>query len=110
MYYTSVNTVRETRLMSKAEIIRILKDFKKTRANDYGIVEIGIFGSVARGEDTRASDIDIVVRMARQDLFNIIGIKQELEEILHNQVDIISYREKMNLLLKKRIDRDAIYV
>ncbi len=96
--------------MSKAEIIRILKDFKKTRANDYGIVEIGIFGSVARGEDTRASDIDIVVRMARQDLFNIIGIKQELEEILHNQVDIISYREKMNLLLKKRIDRDAIYV
>jgi predicted nucleotidyltransferase len=34
----------------------------------------------------------------------------ELEELMHVHVDIINYREKMNSFLKKRIDREAVYV
>ena len=41
---------------------------------------------------------------------NMIGIKQDLEETLHTNVDVISYREKMNTFLKNRIDKEAIYV
>jgi len=40
----------------------------------------------------------------------MIGIKQDLEEALHTNVDAISYREKMNTFLKNRIDKEAIYV
>jgi predicted nucleotidyltransferase len=40
----------------------------------------------------------------------MIGIKQDLEERLHRNVDVISYREKMNAFLKNRIDKEAIYV
>lgn len=56
------------------------------------------------------SDIDVVVELETQDLFDLIGIKLDLEDQLSQQVDIISYREKMNEFLKRRIDNEAVYV
>ena len=96
--------------MSRSEIAEVLKEFKEKNSKEYGILLIGIFGSAARDEAKETSDIDVVVKMERQDLFKMIGIKQDLEEILHVPVDVISYREKMNPFLKKRIDKEAIYV
>ncbi|MFH1504434.1 MAG: nucleotidyltransferase domain-containing protein [Candidatus Omnitrophota bacterium] len=71
---------------------------------------LGVFGSVARDTANENSDIDIVVILKKQDLLEIIGIKQGLEESLKSPVDVVSYREKMNSFLKKRIDKEAIYV
>ncbi len=71
---------------------------------------LGLFGSAAQNKTNEYSDIDIVVKLEKQDLFNIIGIKQDLEDTLHTQVDIISYRERMNAFLKQRIDKEAVYV
>jgi len=96
--------------MSRPEIIRILKDFKEKYAHEYGILLIGIFGSTARDEAKKGSDVDVVVKIKKQDLFSLIGIKQNLEELLHVPVDVVSYREKMNSFLKKRIEKEAIYV
>ena len=96
--------------MSRSEVIKILKEFKYKHSDKYGILVIGLFGSVARDEVAKESDVDVVIKMEKQYLFKMIGIKQDLEEILHVPVDIISYREKMNPFLKKRIDKEAIYV
>ncbi|PIQ09810.1 MAG: nucleotidyltransferase [Ignavibacteriales bacterium CG18_big_fil_WC_8_21_14_2_50_31_20] len=96
--------------MGRSEIISRIEDFKNNRAKEFGILKIGIFGSVARDESDVESDVDIVVKMESQDLFKLIGIKQNLEEILQLPVDIISYRETMNSFLKRRIDKDVIYV
>jgi len=93
--------------MSRSDIIQTLKVFKEQHAEEYGIQVLGIFGSLARDEATKDSDVDVVVKVIKQDMFNLIGIKQGLEEILHTSVDLISYREKMNPFLKKRIDKDA---
>ena len=79
------------------------------RHND-NIVRIGLFGSAAKGDMGEKSDIDIVVQLKTQDLFDLIGIKLDLEEELRTPVDIVSYREKMNEFLKKRIDKEAVYV
>jgi predicted nucleotidyltransferase len=65
---------------------------------------------VAKGGHGPSSDVDVVVDLERQDLFFLIGIKQELEETLHAAVDVISYRTAMNPYLKRRIDTEAIYV
>ena len=59
---------------------------------------------------TEESDVDVVVELSRPDLFALIGIKQELEELLQCPVDVLRYRETMNPFLKKRIEQDAIYV
>jgi predicted nucleotidyltransferase len=98
------------KIMSHRGILRILKAFKEGHASQYGILALGIFGSVARDESQESSDVDVVVKLKKQDLFNMIGIKQDLEEMLHLPVDVISYREQMNSFLKRRIDKESQYV
>ena len=66
--------------------------------------------SFAKNRMNEGSDIDIVVNLTEQDLFELIGIKQDLEEKLKYPIDIVSYRETMNSFLKKRIDEEAVYV
>jgi predicted nucleotidyltransferase len=96
--------------MSRAEILKILKIFKEKYAAQYGITNLGLFGSAARDENQENSDVDVVVKLQKQDLFNMIGIKQDLEETLGVHVDVISYRETMNPFLKNRIDTESLYV
>ncbi|MBW1956630.1 MAG: nucleotidyltransferase domain-containing protein [Deltaproteobacteria bacterium] len=96
--------------MKRDEITEILVRFKQLNQTKYDIIKIGLFGSAAKGDLKPGSDIDVVVMLGKQDLFNLIGIKQDLEEQLSSVVDIISYRERMNPFLKSRIDKEALYV
>src|SRR3990167_4380481 len=91
-------------------ILEKIRSQKRDLQKKYAIKKIGLFGSFAKNAQKENSDIDIVVQLEKQDLFQIIGIKQDLEEELHRTVDVISYREKMNPFLKDRIDHEAIYV
>lgn len=95
--------------MKREEVIDILRNYKNERANYYGIMTIGIFGSTARGDAREESDVDIVLRIREPDLFMLVDIKEELEERLHRPVDIVTYGDNMNLFLKKRIDEEAVY-
>jgi len=97
-------------MMDRNEIIQILRSFVEMNRDRYEIIRIGIFGSAARGSMEELSDIDVVVELGKPDLFYLVGIKQDLEEKFHRPVDIIKYREKMNAFLKKRIDKEAVYV
>lgn len=95
--------------MHNAELILVLNQYKVNHQAKYGIKRLGLFGSTARGTATGQSDIDIVVELEKQDLFSMIGIKQDLEEQLGSKVDIVSYRPTMNPFLKRRIDQEAVY-
>jgi predicted nucleotidyltransferase len=95
--------------VNKRKIMEILHGYKKEIAEQYGILDIGVFGSAARGEIHDESDVDVVVRVIKPDLFLLVGIKDELEKRLHRPVDIVTYRENMNQFLKDRIDSEAIY-
>lgn len=48
-------------MKTKAEYIRLLRQYMTENASKYGISRMGIFGSVARGENTEQSDIDVYV-------------------------------------------------
>ena len=96
--------------MDRDRIILTLRNFKEMNKDKYEIIRIGFFGSAARDCMGEESDIDVVVELGRPDLFNLIGIKQDLEEQLNRSVDIVRYRERMNDFLKKRIDQEAVYV
>ena len=95
--------------VNKRNILEILQSYKKEAAQKYGILDIGVFGSAARGEVKEESDVDVVIRILKPDLFLLVGIKNELEKKLHRPVDIVTYRENMNQFLKERIDAEAIY-
>ena len=95
--------------MHREQILRTMRSHLQDLSERYGLVRLGIFGSAARDQMTDTSDIDVIVEMP-PDLFQLIGLKQELEELLDRPVDIVRYREQMNRFLKERIDREAIYV
>lgn len=96
--------------MKRNEIIRTLRGFVEINRDRYEIIRIGIFGSAARDNMDEQSDIDIIVELGKPDLFYLVGIKQDLEEKFHRPVDIVRYRDRMNAFLKKRIDKEAVYV
>jgi predicted nucleotidyltransferase len=67
-----------------------------------------LFGSVARGEDTATSDIDLLVEFSPEaSLFDLMGLKEDLEKLLGRPTDIVS-ELGLNPLLRERILRDAL--
>jgi len=73
-------------------------------------VRIGIFGSVARGENTENSDIDILYRLKDTvGLFNLVRIKDNLEEKLNRKVDLVS-EKYIHPKLKPYIMNDLIII
>jgi hypothetical protein len=101
---------RQRGIVNKDEILSFLSDFKKRCGDRYGIISLGVFGSVARGEMHNDSDVDICIRTRTPDPFMIVHIKEDIESSLHCRVDIVRVRDKMNSFLKKRIDEEGIYV
>jgi len=96
--------------MNSDEILLLLHRYKERNQKKYRIINIGLFGSGSQRAMNEQSDIDIVVELEEPDMFNLISIKQDLEEELNRDVDIVRYREKMNAFLKAKIEKEAIYV
>ncbi|GHT53422.1 DNA polymerase subunit beta [Bacteroidia bacterium] len=88
----------------------MLSQYKQAHAMQYGIVRMGIFGSVARGEQRADSDVDVVIEGEAQTLFTVVGIKRELEDLFGLPVDVVRIHDRMNPRFKQRIVNDAIYV
>jgi len=78
----------------------------------YPIEKAWIFGSYARGEETRKSDIDIMVKFdenAGISLFDFIRIMNKLQDTLHKKVDLVTEGGIMKFA-KESIERDKVLV
>jgi len=74
----------------------------------HGIKRAGMFGSFVRGEATPESDVDILVELDGQaSLFDFIGIKLDLEDVLGRRVDLVEYAA-VKPRLRDRILREEI--
>jgi predicted nucleotidyltransferase len=72
----------------------------------YGVRRASLFGSVVRGDDTPASDIDILVELPDSaSLLELAALKVDLEEALSREVDILTY-DSLHPLLRDRILRE----
>jgi len=96
--------------MTQNKIIQYLKNHKNEFEKKYNISKFVLFGSYARGEENRDSDIDIAIETNLSDYFKLYDLKEELENAFQTSVDIIRIRKDMNTALKKRIMKDGIYV
>lgn len=82
----------------KSKILPVLKK--------HCVLKSSLFGSFARGEQTKDSDIDILVRLpAGSTLFDLIALKQELRTKLGRGVDVLTFNS-IHPLLKKEIMRN----
>jgi len=96
--------------MNRDDILAVLYKFKRDYAEQYSILEIGIFGSIARDEASEDSDVDIVFETNEPNLFRTASMKAELENLQARRVDVVRLRKRMNPHLKQRILREARFV
>ncbi|MBD3842382.1 MAG: nucleotidyltransferase family protein [Campylobacterales bacterium] len=97
-------------ITNKTELLIFLREHKNELKDKFGIKNIALFGSFARDEQNEDSDVDIViVDIEKKDYFNRINAKYFLEEQLKKSVDI-GYLDSMRSFLRKRIEKEMIYV
>lgn len=74
------------------------------------VVKAGIFGSYARGEAKKRSDVDILIKQeGRKGLLNLVNLQFKLEEKLGRKVDLLDY-SAVHPLLKKYIFEDEVRI
>jgi predicted nucleotidyltransferase len=96
--------------MTKNEILNYLKNHKDELSKSYLIEKLALFGSFARDDAKSSSDVDIAIKTPLADYFELYNLKERLQNAFGRGVDIIRLRDKMNPALKKRIEKEAIYV
>ena len=97
-------------MKTRSEILHLLRLYKPTAEKRYGLTRIGIFGSVARGEQREGSDVDVCYEGKVPSLLTLDLIQTDLEHLFGCQVDMVRVRDNMNSLLKQRIQKEALYV
>ena len=74
----------------------------------YNITKAGVFGSFARGETRKKSDIDLLVRYGEvYSLFKLMDLKGELEKKLGKEVDLVD-EKCVKKLVKSYIEKDLV--
>jgi len=97
-------------MITREQYIFLLQKFLNEHGAEYGITRMGIFGSVARGEQSTESDVDVLVEAPVLSLLSLIGIKRRLEEMFGTPVDVVRKTEYMPVRFKSRVERDVVYV
>ena len=95
-------------MLSQDQILSTLKAYKEKYTQQYGIEEIGLFGSYARNQAKEESDVDVFIKLKHSNLFLLSRIRIELEELFGVHTDVVQLRDKMNMYLKKHIEQEAI--
>lgn len=76
----------------------------------YNVRKLGVFGSVARGEQTGISDIDMLVELSRPiGLFKFVDLEKYLGQILGRKVDLVT-QDALKPLIKDDILSETAYV
>lgn len=73
------------------DVLQEKRDLILKIADDHGIYNVRVFGSVARHEDGPTSDLDLLVEFEKdRSLFDLVRFKQEIEDILGIKVDVVT--------------------
>ena len=95
---------------STNKYITVLHHFMQNHGKEYGITRMGIFGSVARGEHTNSSDIDIYYEGHVIGLLDSRDLHGDLETILGVRVDLVRKHHYIRPALLERIMKEIVYV
>jgi len=77
---------------------------------DYGVKEIGLFGSFVRGDNSESSDIDLLVEFSRPvGFFKFIELEEYLGSLLGKKVDLVT-KDALKSAIKADILKEVLYV
>jgi predicted nucleotidyltransferase len=99
-----VSTIDREQLLAK------LRQLKPDMTALYKVKTIGLFGSFVRGEQSKTSDIDVLVSFEQDaDVFDLVGLAQFLEDQLQKNVDVIP-RDALRIELRDAVFQEVVPV
>jgi predicted nucleotidyltransferase len=95
-------------MKSLEKIEKTLKEYKPSLKKKFKVKKIGIFGSYVRGEESKESDVDILVEFYESPGWEFFDLNEYLEEILDKKVDLVTIKA-LKPQLKDKILKEAIF-
>ena len=88
-----------------------VKNIILSRLKQFDPQKVGIFGSFARGDNKKGSDIDILVEFKKiHSLLALIKFENDLSDFLGTKVDLVTTGALKNKRIKKSIKKDLISI
>ncbi len=100
-------------MLTRKGIIDILREKQPYLRDNFGVKKIGLFGSYAKGQGKRNSDIDIFVEFKRPMGFKFMEFADYIEKLLGRKADILTLPGVSSIRVKKiskDIKKSIVYV
>jgi predicted nucleotidyltransferase len=96
--------------LNRLKILEVLKAIKPELEQEYYVAEIGLFGSFVRGEERKASDVDILVEFSRPvGMFKFLELEEYLERKIGKKVDLVS-RKALKPYIGRKILNEVVMI
>lgn len=96
--------------MDRSQIIETIKAEKPYLQEKFGVEEIALFGSYARGDEQPESDIDILVKLNSKSLTSYFGLLDFLEAKLNKKIDLVTKHKNLSERFLHFASKDIVYV
>jgi len=95
--------------LTRNQIINILRAEKSYLTKEFGVVNIGLFGSFATGRSDMNSDIDLIVELTEPRFDYLAGLQVYLEKKFSRKIEIVRKGNRINTRFFQKVEKDAIY-
>ena len=95
--------------LSHKDILRLLKAEKAFLRNELGVINIGLFGSYAKGSQQVDSDIDLLVELKEPRFEWIAGLQMYLEKRFDKKIELVRKSDNVNRRFTQRIENEVLY-
>ena len=96
-------------ILSHKDILRLLKAEKAFLRNEFGVINIGLFGSYAKGSQQVDSDIDLLVELKEPRFEWIAGLQMYLEKRFDKKIELVRKSDNVNRRFTQRIENEVLY-
>lgn len=97
-------------IIRRDKILETLRENLPFLRSDFKVAQIGLFGSVVRGQESEASDIDLLVEFSEPiGLFRFVELEEFLSRLLGAKVDLVA-KSALKPVIKADILRESVYV
>ena len=97
-------------MLSREQILKKMRDHR-AGIERFGVKRIDLFGSVARGDSKEGSDVDLLVELERPLGWEVVDLRDYLQELLGIKVDLVTRPAvSKKALLWESIQKDLIHV
>jgi predicted nucleotidyltransferase len=95
--------------LSHKDILMLLMAEKAFLRNEFGVINIGLFGSYAKGKQQVDSDIDLLVELKEPRFEWIAGLQMYLEKRFDKKIELVRKSDNVNRRFTQRIENEVLY-